>query len=329
MVRILTDSEVERLLVVEELVDAVAGGLIKQTEGAVERPTRPHYPIGRGSVNEEPTGMGLVMPAYIHGATYFVTKLVSLHEENPERGLPTIHAQLLAADAVDGRPAALFDATLVTGARTGCIGACAVRELCEGPITLGVLGAGTQARWQTRAIDAVAQLESVRIYSPSKSKLDCAAELQSEGIAATAVSTPIEAVSDASVVVTATTSHEPVFPADALRSDALVIAVGAYTEEMQEIEASVVEAASLVLADVPEEVATIGDIAKSAFDPDELIPLGSLLAGEITAPTHELILVESVGSAVLDAAAAELLLEQAIEEDIGHEISFGGQSVQP
>lgn len=322
MLRILTDDDVTAVLDLEALIDAVEAGLISQTRGAVERPERPHYPIGAAGPDQPAAGTGLVMPAYIHGATYAVTKLVALHEDNPDRGLATIHAQLVASRADTGVPAALFDATLLTGARTGAIGATAVRALASGPLTLGVLGAGTQARWQTRAIGAVADVEAVRIYSPSDSRFACAADLREDGFDAEAVDTPDAAVADADVVVTATTSHEPVFPAEALAPEAIVVAVGAYTASMQELEAAVVEGASAVYADVPEEVATIGDIAEADLSPDELRPLGALLSGEDDPPTEGQIVVESVGSAVLDAAAAEVLLEAAEADDVGQVVDF-------
>lgn len=322
MIRILSADDVRCLLDLEHLTDLVATGLIKQTHGAVERPDRPHYPVGSGIGSDEPLGTALVMPAYVHGATYFVTKLASVHDGNPAGGLPTVHAQLIINDAKTGQPRALMDGTVVTGARTGCIGAAATRALVDGALTLGVLGAGMQARWQTRAIDSVCAVDSVRIFSPSDSRVDCAADLRAHGIDAHAVDAPAAAVDGADVVVTATTSPDPVFPASALRADALVIAVGAYTGEMQEIESSVVEEAAAIYADVPVEVATIGDITEASIDPDVLIPLGSLLAGESEPPADGIILVESVGTAVLDAVTAEWLVKEAEATGIGQTVDL-------
>lgn len=321
MIRVLTEADIAAVLDLDALLNEIERGLIKQARGEVERPDRLHYPIGTGLESDDPTGTGLVMPAYIHGGSYFATKIVGVHEGNADRGLPTVQAQIVLTEADTGRPVAFMDGTTVTNARTGCIGGVAVRALKDGPVDLGVLGAGAQARWQTRAIGAAVDVASVRIYSPSESKNDCAKALRDDGFDATAVDDPEEAVEDASVVVTATTSQEPVFAADALRDDAVVVAIGAYTDEMQEIEASVIESASTVYADVPSEVAGIGDLLATGLDEADLVGLGVLLAGGDQPPAGTRV-VESVGSAVLDVAAAEHIFTTAAEAGIGKKLPF-------
>lgn len=324
MIRVLSGEDVAAVLELEELLDAVERGLVLQSRGAVERPERPHYPIGRGLDGDEPLGTGLVMPAYVHGSRYAVTKLVGLFEGNRDRGLPTIHGQIVVQDARTGRPEGLLEGTIVTNARTGCIGGVAVRALSDGPVSLGVLGAGTQARWQTRAIGTARAVERVRIYSPSDSKHDCAADLRAEGFDAEAVETSAAAVRDASVVVTATTSETPVFPATELADGAVVVAIGAFTESMQELEAAVLDGAAAVYADVPAEVAETGDVIRSGLGVDDLVELGRLLGGEVDPPpfVDGHVVVESVGSAVLDAVAAERLYDRALDADGGTTVAF-------
>jgi len=323
MVTVLSESEIERVLDLETLLPVVGDALVKQSQGAVERPQRPHFPVGTGLEGDEPLGTGIAMPAYIHGDARFATKLVSLNDGNESRGLPTLHAQIVLTDARTGVPAAFMAGTTITNARTGCIGGLAVRELAPGAATVGVLGAGAQARWQTRAIAAVTDLEAVRIFSPSDSRERCAADLQDRGIPAEAVDSPRAAVDGADVVVTATTSEEPVFPADALGSDALVVGIGSFTAEMQEIEAAVYEQAARVVADVPSEVAETGDLLATDLDESNLVPLGEVLAAgdgdeseDRSAAGNggahgELIVVKSVGSATLDAAAGNAVYEAA------------------
>ncbi|WP_135536999.1 ornithine cyclodeaminase family protein [Halostella pelagica] len=318
MVLFLTDAEIERLIDIETLAPIVERALEKQHSGEVERPERPHYPIGADLDSSEPLGTGLVMPAYIHAKEYFATKLVSLHDGNKKRSLPMLHAQIVLSDARTGQPAAFMDGTRITNARTGCIGGLAARELANEPITLGVIGAGAQARWQTRAIAALTDIESVSVYSPSDSKHDCVADLREHGISANAVDTPAAAVRDASVVVTATTSSEPVFPAAALSPGTVVVAVGAYDAEMQELEPAVFDRASRVFADVPEEVTTIGDLAATDLAADDLIPIAALFEGTTGRESRdEILVVESVGTAVLDAAAATEVYEAAREKGVG------------
>jgi alanine dehydrogenase len=319
MVTVFSESDVQDLLDLESILAVVASGLRNQTAGDVERPERPHYPVGTGLDGPDPEGTGLVMPAYCHGDPYSATKLVGVHEKNTQRGLPTIHAQIVLTDARTGVPEAFFGATTITNARTGCLGGLAVRELAPEADTLGILGAGAQARWQARAIATVTDLAAVRVYSPSDSRLACAADLREREIPATAVDSPQDAVEGADIVVTATTSTEPVFPADALADGTLVVGIGAYTEEMQELPSAVLDDAAQVFADVPEEVAAIGDLQASSVSKAELTSLGGLLETGYTRtdPVAPLV-VESVGTAVLDAVTAQELYQTA--EDGGTDV---------
>ena len=325
MVLVLSEADVERQLDLAPLVDVVAEALIRQAAGEVERPERPHFPVGAGLDGDEPTGTGIAMPAYVHGADHYATKLVGVHEGNAERGLPTINAQIVLTDARTGLPKALVAGTTVTNARTGCIGAAAVRALAldTDSLTLGVIGAGVQARWQTRAIATVASLDDVRIYSPSASRLECAADLDGMGIPARAVVTPTEAVTDADVVVTATTATEPVFDAAALAPGALVVAVGAFTDEMQELEPAVLADAEQVFADVPSEAAHTGDLLASSLNAADLVELGvALTEGYTRESPSERLVVASVGSATLDAAAGAAVYHRAVEAGDGTNVSL-------
>lgn len=321
MVTVLNDEDVESLVQLPDIADVVEEAQIKQDAGAVERPERPHYPIGKGLDETNSPGTGLVMPAYIHGTDYFATKLVSVYEENPEKGLPTLHSQLVLGDAHTGKPLAFMNANSITNARTGCIGGLAVRELANKPVELAVIGAGAQARWQIRAVDALCELESVSVYSPSDSKYELADQLSSNGIPTRAAESADSAVRNANTVITATTSPSPVFPADAIQKGTLIVGIGAFREDMQELESAVFDKADQVFADVPEEVAEIGDLKESALSEDQLLPLGKVFKdNKARRSPDEIIVVESVGSAVFDVATAARVYNQARERDLGDDV---------
>jgi alanine dehydrogenase len=323
-VRVLSDEDIAGLLDLRELLPVIEDAFVKHARGAIERPDRPHFPVGAGLDPDRdiPFGTALTMPAYIHSAEHYVTKLVSVHEDNVDSEIPTVNAQIALTDAATGLPVAYMAGTRITNARTGCIGGLAARELGNSPVSLGVLGAGAQARWQARAIDRAVSIERIRIYSPSDSKYTCADDLEDElGVPAEAVGSPAEVVTDATVVVTATTAETPVFSGEALDPGTLVIAVGAHTPLMQELDATTMERAARVFADVPGEVAEIGDIAETGFDPDDLLPFSELfIEGDEREDPDEIIVVNSVGSAVLDAATAEYVFETADELGVGEEV---------
>lgn len=315
-----SDTDVADVLELDELLPVVADAFERQGRGAVERPERPHFPVGTGLEGEDPLGTGLTMPAYLHGDETYATKLASVHPGNPPER-PSVHAQVVLTDARTGEPVALLAGERITNARTGCIGGVAVDRLAVDPVELGVIGAGAQARWQTRAIDAAVDLETVRVYSPSDSRHACARDLQERGIDARAVNSPGRAVAGANVVVTATTATEPTFPPEALGAGTLVVAVGAYTAETQELPPAVVERAARLYADVPEEAVETGDLL--AAEHAEPIPLATAVAGgEPRVGTDEVVLVKSVGTAVLDAATGRYVLETARDAKRGTEMSL-------
>lgn len=324
MVRVLADEDVAAVLDLAELLPVVADAFVAQRADAVERPTRPHFPVGIGLDEEDPErelGTGLTMPAYVHGASTYATKLASVHEDNPERGLETVNAQVALTDAETGRPVAYMAGNRVTNARTGCIGGLAVSHLASAPVSLAVFGAGTQARWQTRAIVAATDVERVAVYSPSDSKYDCADALDDElDVPVRAAASPPAALGGANAVVTATTSTEPVFADADLAAGTVVVAIGAYTPEMCELDADTVSRADRVYADVPEEAVETGDL-------DGRRPLADLRPfadafDDDTVAADEVVVVESVGSAVLDAATAAWVEERASERDVGREYTL-------
>ena len=324
-VRVLSDDDVAAVLDLPDLLPVVADALVRQGRGEVERPERPHFPVGTGlGPDGGPAGTALTMPAYLHGEATFATKLATVHEGNPARGLPTVNAQVVLADAGTGEPLALVHGNRITNARTGCVGGLVARELANRPVWLGLLGAGTVARWQARAVAAATDLERIRVYSPSDSRVECAAELASElGVDAEAVDSPEAAVSDATVVVTATTASAPVFPGSALEPGTVVVASGAFTAETRELDVETFERAARVFADVPSEVAEIGDLLATDLVASDLVPFSDVLAGTAgRAAPDEVLVVESVGSAVFDAASAAHVLDVAEDRDVGTVVEF-------
>ncbi|MFC6827219.1 ornithine cyclodeaminase family protein [Halopelagius fulvigenes] len=314
-VRVLSDDDVASLLSLPALLPEIERAFVKQGRGEVERPPRPHYPVGT-----ETPGTALAMPAYVRGDPTYATKLAAVHEGNRERGIPTVNAQLALTDAETGLPLAYAAANRITNARTGCIGGLAARELATGSVRLGVFGAGAQARWQTRAVAAATDLERVRVYSPSESREACAADLREEldDADVRAVESSAEAVSGSNVVVTATTSESPVFDGANLEPGTLVVAVGAFTAEMRELDAETMARAATIFADVPEEAAEVGDTLEAGVEASELVPLSDVFEGAAGRDSaDEVLVVESVGSAVLDAATAGHLYERAEDEERG------------
>ena len=159
--------------------------------------------------------MGL-MPAYrAEPDPLYSLKTVCIAPGNPARGLDSHQGFVALFDGVTGEPRAFVNASAITAVRTAAVSAVATRLLARpGSRTLAILGAGVQARSHLDAMRAVLPLEQVRVWSRTPEK---AAELDGVEVVASAE----EALAGADVVVTATTSREPVVRARvACRRDA-------------------------------------------------------------------------------------------------------------
>ena len=322
MVRVLPDESVARVLAIEDLLGVVETAFERQGDGAVERPPQPNMDVGIGLEDGDDGAAGNVLfqPGYIHGREYFVTKIASVHAGNRERGLPTVNVGMVLTEATTGVPAAYLHGSRLTNAKTGCVGGLAARELAVEPATLGVIGAGTQARWQTRAIAATTDLTAVRIYSPSDSKFACAEDLKAElDVPVEAVDSARDAVADAGIVATTTTATEPVLSGDDLAPGTLVVAIGAYNATMRELDERTFERAARVVASAPENVAEVGEVIAAGYGVEDLVPFPAVLAGETAGRERadEIVVFESAGSAVLDAACAEHVYREAVAAETG------------
>jgi alanine dehydrogenase len=128
-------------------------------------------------------------------------------------------------------------------------------------------------------------------------------------------------VEGADVVVSATTVDQLVFPPNALDPRTLVITVGAFTADMQELDPRVLERAKRVSVDAPEEVAETGDLLAGDLDAANLTELDvALTHGHARESSDEVLVVVGVGSVTLDAATGETVYRRAVESDDGIEV---------
>jgi ornithine cyclodeaminase/alanine dehydrogenase-like protein (mu-crystallin family) len=111
-VLLLSRGEVEELLDVDELIDALAGAMTDLSAGRASAPN--HV----GARVEERDGLLAAMPGYTPSAGALASKLVTLFPRNAGGPLPTHQAVIAVFDAADGRPAALLDGNAITAIRT-------------------------------------------------------------------------------------------------------------------------------------------------------------------------------------------------------------------
>jgi ornithine cyclodeaminase/alanine dehydrogenase-like protein (mu-crystallin family) len=235
---------------------------------------------------------------------------------------------VLLSSPQTGEPLAVLNASAVTEIRTAAVSAVATSLLARPEAdVLAIIGTGVQARSHLRAIAASRPLAEVRIAgrSPGRAAAFVAANAGG-GLALRACASAAEAVADAGIVVTGTSSAEPVLRREWLAPGAHINAVGACLPHTRELDTPTVACAAL-FADSRESVLSeAGDYLLAAADgtvgPEHIrAEIGDLLAG--LAPGQgrrdpaEITIFESLGLAAEDLAAAFAAYQKARELGTG------------
>jgi alanine dehydrogenase len=324
---ILSRSEVESLLDLDRLVDAVAAAMVDLSGSRASAPPRVAAGVG------DRHAMLAAMPAFLPSARALATKLVSVFPENRDR--PTHQAIICCFDPVDGAPIALMDGTYVTAARTAAGSVLATRLLArEGARVVSVIGTGVQARSHARAAARLPSVREIQVAGRDPGKARALVDdLRESGVAATAVPSLEDAVRSADVVCAATHTAEPVIRREWLRPGVHVNSVGYNTAGEGEVDVQtirdaliVVESRAAALAAPPAGAVELGRaIGRGAIDPDHIhAEIGEIVAGDRTGRTDdaEITLYKSVGVAVQDTAAAALIWDSACARGVGTEVEL-------
>ena len=298
--RFLDAQSTETLLPYSALADALREVLASKRSGVAHAPPRLAVTLGGGASL-------LVMPAADAGVA--VTKLVTVHPGNAARGLPTIQGEVVVMRAETGERLGVLDGAAVTARRTAALSLLAARALAPRPDgALWILGAGTQARSHLEAFREGLGTQKVFVSSRGEEKARALADHARElGMEASVVGDVEEALGETSLVVTATTSAEPVLPEE-IPAHAFVAAVGSFRPDMAELPAALIRSANRVVADDLEGAREeAGDLIQAEFAGalswENVLPLEVALdAGRPDGP----VIFESVGHALWDLAAARL-----------------------
>jgi alanine dehydrogenase len=247
-------------------------------------------------------------------------------------GARDAHFVLPLFDADSGEPLALLDGASLNPFKTGAAGAVGVDALARADATdLAILGSGPQARGQLRATATVRDLDSVRVFSPTRDNREAFAEEMAEtvGVPVTAVDSSGAAVDGADIVITATNAREPVFDGDDLAPGTHVTAMGQYHPEHRELDATTVARATYVpdlRARLDRDAgAYIQALAEGTIEEGHVhAELGDVVAG--TAPgrqsREEITVFDSGGTGIETVAAAHMLYERAVAEGLGESLQF-------
>ncbi|MDL4812957.1 ornithine cyclodeaminase family protein [Actinomadura opuntiae] len=255
-----------------------------------------------------------------------VAKVGSVTPGNAARGLPTVAALVIVQDPVDGRPVAIIEGESVTTPRTAAASAVAADHLAVPDASrLVVVGCGVQGRAHVRAMLLVRPIGRVTVACRNSETCSVAADLAAE------LEVPVEgigdvraAVADADIVVTATTSAEPVVLGEWLPPGCTVLSVGSFAPDRREVDGALLaRAATVVVDDVATALRQAGPIVAGVRDgrlsEDRIRPLGPIVAGLAPgrAAPGDVVFCNSVGLGVQDAAAAAVIVDRARAAGMG------------
>jgi thiomorpholine-carboxylate dehydrogenase len=295
----LNEDQVRQHLRMGDLIPAMEKALIDFSADTVTQPVRTIISI------DPPGGFLGLMPALTPDGLGL--KAVTFYPSNAERGIPTHMATIFLVDPQTGTPLAIMDGRLITEMRTAAVSAAATKLLAS-PYAkvLAILGSGVQARSHVEALPLVRQFEEIRVWSPT---LEHAKQFAQE-IGATTMPAE-EAVRDADVIVTVTSSKTPVMKGDCLKPGCHVNAIGACRPDWRELDDEAMS--NVVFADSREgAMKESGDVILSGAK--IYAELGEALAGKVPPRATETTIFKSLGMAVEDIAAATLVYQSVTAE---------------
>jgi ornithine cyclodeaminase len=220
---------------------------------------------------------------------------------------------------LEGTPLALIEADRLGAYRTGAATGVAARCLATpGPKTVALIGTGWQARTQALALRQGLEVAELRVFGRDAERRARFAE----AVGGRAADSAEEAVRGADVVVTITTSAEPVLDAAWVEPGAVVVGAGSNFPNRAELPAGLVHAARAVIVDQAEAARLeSGDLLRAGYDVDRALELGAVLAGKAEVPAGEgAIVFESHGLALWDVAAGRTVLDAARGRGLGEEV---------
>lgn len=324
---ILSQADVEAVLDLDRLVDAVAAAMVDLSHDRADVPARMMASVAPRHA------LLAAMPAFLPSAGALTTKLVTLFPDNTDR--PTHQAIICCFDPDTGTPIAVMDGTHITATRTAAGSALATKLLARpGSAVVSVIGTGVQAGTHARALIRLPGVEVIQVAGRNHEKVVALeGDLNDSGIPARALGSIEEAVRSADIVCGTTHAAEPVVRREWLRPGVHINSVGVSFTGSGEIDAEtvrdsvvVVESRAAVLAAPPSGAIELHHAIEAGMIKADHIhaELGELVAGDRPGRTDEtqLTLYKSVGVAAQDAAAAALVLESARRRGIGREIEL-------
>jgi ornithine cyclodeaminase len=317
-------DDLPKLLPMRDAVEAMKSAFASLSAGQVVAPLRGVVQV------DERDGISLLMGGYVPGEG-LAAKTVSIFNRNREIGKDVVSGLVLVLDPVSGEPVGLLDGGALTAWRTGAAAGAATDLLARRDARIGALiGAGVQARTQLLAMDAVRDLESIRVFGIDERQVDEFIDRLQPDVDGRLerVSSAEEAIDGAHVISSATNSPVPVFDGRRMSPGAHLNAIGTFTLDRREVDLVTVERATVfvdrVEAALEEAGELVAGVEAGVSSAAEWTEIGDVAAGRSPGRTRvdEITFFKSVGHAVQDVVAASRVMKRAAETGLARTVEL-------
>lgn len=317
----LTEKDILKAVSIDEMLDAIEASMYMYERKEFCMPQRLHADHKGNTL--------LLMPCFTRDC--FGTKLVTLFPKNPENNIPVLNGIMVLNDAQTGAPLALLDGPALTAIRTAAVGAVSIRHLAaEDTQSVGIVGAGVQGFHQAWLACSVRNLMDIFIFDLYPEKSLALMEKLSEVVPhvklhqATCVEEMLE---ESQVVITATTSLEPVLPdKEKLLAGKHFVGIGSYKPNMREFPKALFNLLKTVFIDTDHALEESGDLIvplrNNWVKKEQVTTLGRFLIENKPKDEvkKETTLFKSVGMALFDVCASKLIYDEATKKGLGQKI---------
>ena len=324
---VLKENHMKQVFTMKEAIKAAKDSLISYSSNDADIPLRTNINV------KEAGGQSLYMPGYAASSKALGIKIVSVYPNNINKGLPSVPATMILLDEETGQVCAMMNGTYLTRVRTGAVSGAATELLSnEDSSIFAIFGTDGQAETQVEAVLAVRNIKELRIYDINIERAkDFAAKMMEKfNIKCIAVESSEEAIDNADIITSVTTTKNPVFDGRLVKKGAHINGVGSYTPEMHEIDEYTVLNAGKVYVDtrdgVLSESADLINPIKNNKCTEAIVTgeLGELLLGKTKGreSSDEITFFKTVGTAVLDIVTAKMIYLKALELNIGDQVEM-------
>jgi ectoine utilization protein EutC len=316
-ITILSEIQLQQCIGLDsEAIEAVEGAFTALASGKVIMP-----PILRLDI-EEHHGEIDVKTAYIPGLDSFAVKMSPGFFNNPKIGLPSTNGLMTLFSAHTGLvEAMLLDNGYLTDVRTAAAGAIASKYLANEQIdTVGVIGTGSQARFQVEALKLVREFSTVLVWGRDADKAAaCAKDIaDSLGVDAGPCAEVGDVVAASQIVITSTPSTEPLIHSQMLHPGLHITAMGSDAEHKNELDTRIIADCDTFVCDTRAQSAKLGEL-HHAIDAGvvaadvAVAELGQIITGDATGrqSTDDVTVCDLTGTGAQDTAIARLAFQKA------------------